>query len=243
MTAMERELLQSATSSIEFFLNPTIFANDGLIGQISDRLAAGDLIVIRNAFQEPFAEKIFDCLDQFSNWKVYEGYEDHFHYHHHNIYDENLFPTELVRCRNLFGSESSRHFVQLLSKRDCTGETTLSASLYLPGDYSLPHNDFIMRNRNLRQVAFVWHLTKNWRADWGGEFFWCKRSRSIDPAFNTLLLFNVDRSSMHFVTMVAPHANGKRLAISGWWTSQAESAESDPPVNDLSGGEQQVQII
>lgn len=241
---MERELLRSATSSIEFFLNPTIFANDKFIGQIGDRLAAGDLIVIRNAFQEAFAEKIFDCLDQFSNWKVYEGYEDHFHYHHHNIYDENLFPRELTRCRDIFGSKSSRHFVQLLSKRDCTGETTLSASLYLPGDYSLPHNDFIIRDGQQRQVAFVWNLTRNWQTDWGGEFFWCEKGRSIDPAFNTLLLFNVDRSSMHFVTMVAPHANGKRLAISGWWASQAESAESDAVARD--GGtndEQLVEII
>jgi Rps23 Pro-64 3,4-dihydroxylase Tpa1-like proline 4-hydroxylase len=238
---MKRGLVESATSSIEFFLNPTIFANDKLIGQISDRLAGGDLIVIRKAFQEPFAENMFDCLDQFSNWKVYEGYEDHFHYHHHNIYDENLFPRELTRCRNIFGSESTRHFVQLLSSRDCTGTTTLSASLYLPGDHSLPHNDFIIRDGQQRQVAFVWNLTRNWQTDWGGEFFWCKKSYWVFPAFNTLLLFNVDRSSKHFVTMVAPHAKGKRLAISGWWTGQAESGNSDAVARD--GGTNEEQLV
>jgi Rps23 Pro-64 3,4-dihydroxylase Tpa1-like proline 4-hydroxylase len=38
-----------------------------------------------------------------------------------------------------------------------------------------------------------------------------------------LLLFNVDEHSKHFVTQVAPHAQGKRLAVSGWWYGKLES--------------------
>ena len=241
---MERELAQSAVSSIEFFLNPTIFGDDKLLRQIRDHLTAGDLIVIRNAFQIGFAESMFDCLDQFSNWKIYEGYEEHFHYHHHNIYDETLFPRELGRCRDIFGSEATKRFVQDIAKRDCTGPVTLSASLYLPGDHSLPHNDFTIRNGQQRQVAFIWNLTKQWQTDWGGEFFWCKKSYWVSPTFNTLLLFNVDRESKHFVTLVSPHAEGKRLAISGWWNGPAGSDDDNAVRKDKNANaEQLVEII
>ena len=214
--------LESVFNSIEFFLNPDVFAEEKLVDEISDQLADGHLIVIRNAFQDAFADHMFSCLDQFHEWRLYEGYQPHFHYHHHNIYDESLFPAELGHCHDIFSSEATKSFVQRLSRRDCSGDLSFSASLYLPGDYSLPHNDRIHAGPQ-RQVAFIWNLTKHWQADGGGEFFWCKKSKSIPPAFNTLFLFNVDYDSVHFVTLVSPHAQGKRLAISGWWTGPSQS--------------------
>jgi len=224
---MKKEVLGMAISSIEFFLDPTISTDKPLRRQISNRLMAGDIIVIRNAFQSAFADRMFDCLNNYSNWKLYEGYEKHFHYHHHNIYDETLFPDALRHCRDVFASEPTKSLVQDLSRRDCTGPVTFSASLYRPGDHSLPHNDFTVKDGLQRQVAFVWNLTRDWRPDWGGEFFWCKKSRGVNPSFNTLLLFNVDRSCKHFVTLVSPHAQGKRLAISGWWMGKAESTNPE----------------
>lgn len=225
---MSREL-NSALSSIEFYLNPNILANEKLFDEINDQLVKGRLIVIKKAFHDAFAERMFDCLDQFGDWKLYEDYQPHFHYRHHNIYDERLFPPDLERCREVFRSEATRSFIQRLSQRDCSGETTFSASLYLPGDHSLPHNDYLARHGQPRQVAFVWHLTKEWQEDWGGEFFWCEKSRSLPPGFNALLLFNVERSSQHFVTLVSPHARGKRLAINGWWHGKAETASTETP--------------
>ena len=219
---MKKELLQNAVNSIEFFLDSTISTDERCLQQIGAGLATGDLIVIRNAFQAGFAERMYDCLNEFSDWKLYEGYEKHFHYHHHNIYDETLFPDALIRCHDVFASNATKKFIEHLSQRDCSGPTTFSASLYLPGDHSLPHNDFTTRDGWQRQVAFVWNLTKNWQSDWGGDFFWCKKGRWIPPTFNTLLLFHVDRSSKHLVTMVSPHAKSKRLAISGWWHGKAE---------------------
>ena len=219
---MERSLVERTMNSVEFFLNPELVENDDPVRRVGDHLANGDLIVIRNAFQPGFAERMFGCLDQFSNWKVYEGYEDHFHYHHHNIYDDNLFPADLAWCRDIFRSDPTKEFMGRLSQRDCAGKTTFSASLYLPGDHSLPHNDYLGDIECHRQVAFVWQLTKNWRSDWGGEFFWCRKDRWISPEFNTLLLFRVQPSSTHFVTQVTAHARGKRMAVSGWWTGKME---------------------
>lgn len=219
---MKAEPLQSTVRSIKFFLNPRLLTDSSLIQKISTQLIDGNLVVIRNAFETRFAQRLYDCLDRFQDWKLYEDYNKNFHYHHHNIYDDNLFPRELARCREIFASEATKNFVQKISQRDCMGETTFSASLYLPGDHSLPHNDFKISDGEQRQVAFVWHLTKHWRDDWGGAFYWCKTGHWVHPIYNTLLLFNVDRSSKHLVTVVAPHAQGKRLAISGWWNGKPE---------------------
>jgi Rps23 Pro-64 3,4-dihydroxylase Tpa1-like proline 4-hydroxylase len=89
---------------------------------------------------------------------------------------------------------------------------------YLPGDHALPHSDEgASAENNNRQVAFVWHLAKDWRSEWGGALFWCPKACYLRPVFNTLLLFNVGPETTHSVTPVSPYAQGKRLAINGWW--------------------------
>ncbi len=244
MADMKKELLQRTINSIEFFLNPKISSNSELERQIRDHLINGDLVVIRDALQEGFAERMFACLDRFSDWRVYEGYEEHFHYHHHNIYDDKLFPPDLLWCREIVRSDATKNFIQRLSQRECAGETIFSASLYLPGDHSLPHDDFLGHRDEHRQVAFVWHLTKHWQSAWGGEFFWCRKNRYVSPSFNTLLLFRVQPTIMHFVTNVSPYAQGKRLAISGWWTGKMESEHDETTADDQRNEEKRlVEII
>jgi hypothetical protein len=231
METDNRERLSGMVSSLEFFLNPQVVEDEGLKRQISDHLTNGNLVKIRAALQNAVAERMFTCLDQFSNWQVYEDYSTEFHYHHHNIYPENAhYPPDLNWCREVFGSESTKALIGKLSGRDCTGPTMLSASLYLPGDHSLPHTDFTGREGSYRQVAFVWHLTKNWQANWGGALYWCKTGKYVIPSFNSLLLFNVGTDSDHLVTTVSPYARSKRLAISGWWTSKHPT--EDPHASD-----------
>ena len=71
-------------------------------------------------------------------------------------------------------------------------------------------------------MAYVWHLSKNWKPEWGGALYWCKHHHHVatHPAsFNTLVLFRVTTSSSHFVTTVSPQHKGKRLTFNGWWNS------------------------
>jgi len=202
------------------YLNDDIVANRGLQERIGTELGAGLLVIIRNAFKDAFAEKMYACLDSFAGWRLYEDYsDDHFHYRHHNIYDHATEPAELGMCREIFDSRATRGLIERLSGRECSGRTVLSSSWYMPGDYSLPHTDRVGPGASeRRQVAFVWHLTKGWDVRWGGDLFWCPAGHYLTPTFNTLNVFNVDSDSMHFVTPVSPHAQSKRLAINGWWT-------------------------
>jgi len=210
----------SAVYSIDFFLNPKVFSNPNRKQQISEHLAGGGLVVIRNAMQRQFAASMSECLEQMSEWQLFEGEGEHFHYHHHNVFEEKLFPPALSQCHEVFRAEATRRFMADLSQRDCSGEMLFAPSLYLPGDHSLPHNDVMPHNDGWRQVAFVWHLTKHWQPNWGGDFYWCSKTRPISPSFNTLILFNVGYNSVHFVTHVSAYASSKRLAISGWWTGK-----------------------
>ena len=219
--------------SIESYLRPQLRGPGGAIEEAGARLAAGGLVVIRDAFQPEFAERMHRSLETCTAWRVYEKYEEHFHYHHHNLYIAGEYPPDIVFCDRVFDSASTKAWATRLSGRKCVGRTAFSASWYLPGDHSLPHNDAVPSGADgTRQVAFVWHLAKEWRSEWGGALYWCPRGVYLPPVFNTLVLFNVGPDTEHFVTQVSPYAQGKRLAINGWWTGPASTGESTLPAPD-----------
>jgi hypothetical protein len=239
-----KETAKDVISSLELYLNPDVFRREEALRSAREALAGGRLVVIRNAMREAFAERMFQCLDAASDWRVYEKYQDHFHYHHHNLFERKLFPTDLAWCGAIFASEPTRNFMQRLSGRDCSGETDVSASWYLPGDHSLPHSDYVENgDGDTRQLAFVWHLTRNWHPTWGGDFFWCPASRYLSPTFNTLLLFTVGWESYHFVTHVSPYARSKRLAVNGWWTGKRQSIAAPRQRQPPAGGGPVVEVI
>jgi Rps23 Pro-64 3,4-dihydroxylase Tpa1-like proline 4-hydroxylase len=67
-----------------------------------------------------------------------------------------------------FSSDETKRLVGQLSGQNCSGSTSFWASWYQPGDHSLPHNDRVISDRlnEVRNVAFVWHLSKDWRPEW-----------------------------------------------------------------------------
>src|SRR5262245_11326859 len=78
-----------AVLSIEAYLHPSLGGLRSAMEKIGAQLAAGGLVVIRAAFEPAFAERMHHSLDACTTWQVYESYEKHFHYHHHNLYHEN----------------------------------------------------------------------------------------------------------------------------------------------------------
>lgn len=228
MAEVRRKVAGDA-ASVESLLRPAVRA---ALNDAAPRLAGGGLVVVPDAFDMDFAEALHRSLDACTAWRVHEGQEDHFHYHHHNLYDPADHPPELAGCIARFDSPATKAWMARLSGRDCAAPAEVSASWYLPGDHSLPHNDVaVLDGEAGRQVAFVWHLTKDWRPEWGGALYWCAKGRYLPPAFNTLYLFNVGPQSNHFVTHVSPYARGKRMAVNGWWTGRSAmpaAAEAGP---------------
>jgi len=72
------------------------------------------------------------------------------------------------------------------------------------------------------KLAFVFHLTKDWRPDYGGLFMAMddKKNvkRTIVPAFNKFVAFKIgDYATPHMVTQVADNVPKHRLALTGWY--------------------------
>jgi len=217
--------------SIETYLRPSVRA---ALPDIAPRLAQGRLVLIRNAFEADFAERMHRSLDNSTAWRVQEGYEKHFHYHYHDLSNAAGYPEDIAECARIFDSPQTKAWVTGLSGRSCTGPTEFFSNWYLPGDYLHPHNDVAANDADShRQVTFVWYLAKEWRSEWGGSFFWCPTNSYLPPAFNTLALFTVGPGGTHLVSHVSPFAKGKRLAISGWWTGRTA-----PPAASWTGPEQ-----
>jgi thioredoxin 1 len=217
-----RAAAEASQLSIETYLRASLRGPGSALKDVGRRLAAGALVTIRDAFEPDFAERMYRSLDSCNTWRAHENYAERFSYYHHNVYHPEDFPPDVAWCWKVFDSSGSKAWATRLSGRTCLGPTSVSASWYLPGDHSLPHTDNVTTGDHyIRQLAFVWHLAKEWRSEWGGAFYWCPKACYMPPAFNTLYLFNVSSESSHFVTQVSPFAVGKRLTINGWWTGPA----------------------
>ena len=93
---------------------------------------------------------------------------------------------------------------------------------YRPGHFLTAHDDTV--GHMDRRAAYVMNLTENWCADFGGVLQLLDEHgdlrAGLTPRFNRLALFKVPQS--HAVSVVALYAPGPRLAITGWFRSEAE---------------------
>ena len=159
-------------TSIENYLHPRLVEDDTL-KDIGQRLRNQNIVVIRNAFREDFAQAMHQELEATDMWSRNEGYQaDGYHYRHYNISDKNDFSDLFLQANEVFDSPETKKFMTKLTGRDCTGENPVGGgapSYYGSGDHSLPHTDHIGQ----RSVAYIWHLcSKKWKPEWGGGLYW-----------------------------------------------------------------------
>jgi SM-20-related protein len=101
------------------------------------------------------------------------------------------------------------------------GFADAQATLYSPGDFLTDHDDDVAGKN--RQAAYVFSLSRGWRADWGGLLLLqdqpgrADRFTALVPGWNRLTLFRVPRR--HSVSLVSPAAPRGRLSITGWLRS------------------------
>jgi 2OG-Fe(II) oxygenase superfamily len=57
----------------------------------------------------------------------------------------------------------------------------------------------------------------------------------ITPEYNTVVLFKISPSSLHFVTPVSHTARDRRLAIVGFWERSQPTADGRPQAITLNG--------
>lgn len=66
-------------------------------------------------------------------------------------------------------------------------------------------------------TGFIWHLSKNWKWDWGGLMVAIdgEKATATLPVFNTLVLIDHAQRTPHLVTQVAPWAKEPRMVVTG----------------------------
>lgn len=122
----------------------------------------------------------------------------------------------LEQAYAFLNSETFLGFVRRLTGDDRAVYCDAMATRYLPGHFLTAHDDEAEGRQRL--FAYVLNLTGRWRADWGGMLLFLDEEDHVAegymPAFNSLNIFKVPQR--HAVSMVAPFADGPRLAITGW---------------------------
>lgn len=222
------DALKDGEQSLERYLNPKHFEDPETMRDIARRLQGGEVVVLRDAFRPEFAEAAYSELSANTvDWTLNEAwFPDGYAHQHHNVYDTERWSARLNATFGVFADAASKRFMQELTGRDCSGATVGAPSWYKAGDHSLPHTDWVGQ----RTVSYVWHLSKNWKPEWGGALYWAQNDHAVatyPASFNTLVLFVVTTKSAHFVTTVSPHHKGKRLTFNGWWQSGWEPRADD----------------
>lgn len=163
----------SSTKSLEYYLRQRFASQPENLDAIRQKLRDGTVVVIHNAFPAAMADAVWADLNAIpdNHWPLHQNCEPSgFCYSHHNIYDASQFTTTLNDTLEVFDQPASRDFMAELSGRNCYGSPAPganpsgTASYYKSGDHSLPHTDHI----SYRTVAYVWHLSKDWKPEWGG---------------------------------------------------------------------------
>lgn len=181
--------------------------------QVRRHLAEGALLSIADAFVPEFADVVHAALDRLTSWTVQETVSDSFYFHSHVVYDPARLGPTLSLLHRICDSEATTGWASELSGIPCTAATTAFPSWYMPGDQTTIHDDRVYS----RVLAFIWHLTRDWQASWGGNFVWCTTGEVLPLAFNALHLMAVRHGQPHTVMPVVPTAQGKRLCWNGWW--------------------------
>lgn len=226
----DMDVSHSSSNNLLHYLNPKYTNDASVLESISYDLKQGKIVVLKDALDPTLAEVTHrDLRSPSAPWQLNEHYfDDGYAFRHENIFNREVWTSRLNKTMNIFESKETREWMSKLSGRDCLGETTGAPSYYRPGFYSLPHTDWAGQ----RTVAYVWHLSKDWKPEFGGGLYWCSNDHSkayFHASFNTLVLFGVTTHSSHFVTTVSPSIppSAKRLTFNGWYQSTWTPKPSD----------------
>jgi len=127
-----------------------------------------------------------------------------------------LQPNPLNRFVDFLNSEPFLEFTRRLTGATDVAWADAQATRYRSGHFLRVHND--ESGAGNRRVAYVFNLTPQWEADWGGQLQFIDGeghiARAYVPRFNALNLFQVPQ--LHAVSIVAPFAVGARYSVTGW---------------------------
>ena len=172
-----------------------------------------DILPNSDEYQEQIRKNYLHSLDAFKDGK--------FSYCFHRTIRDHGDSCTCFECdlRQWLVSDETIDFLNNVIDIPVTTTDEVFAAVYLPGDYLSPHVDSPNGS-----VGFVYQLTKNWKAQFGGNLHFLNNETSeverVEvPTFNTLTLFDLPKGvgKLHYVSHVSPGVEELRLTYTGWF--------------------------
>lgn len=192
---------------------------------------AGPFLILRNALDISIAEELYTTLNNFNDWhredeSIFEGKTPSVYSYNRLVLGmaDEAAPGPLKSLNVYLNNRDTLDLIEKISGRKCD-QFTGQAAAYREGHYIKSHNDLFTYRKgdqqlNVRSVTFNYFLTKDWNQEWGGQLVWENPLATINPSFNTLVMFLVGPDSHHHVTPIAGCGDNTRIAITGWFTSR-----------------------
>jgi Rps23 Pro-64 3,4-dihydroxylase Tpa1-like proline 4-hydroxylase len=144
-----------------------------------------------------------------------------FAYHFYRTFNSNplMYSPIEHQVRTFFSSQLFINFLNRITHLELTQLNTLFVSKYVSNSFLSTHSD-----AGNGKLAFVLHLTKEWKPQYGGHLHFLNQDRTkivetYTPQFNHLMIFEVPEGEgiPHFVGHVAPNVSVPRISITGWF--------------------------
>jgi Rps23 Pro-64 3,4-dihydroxylase Tpa1-like proline 4-hydroxylase len=146
---------------------------------------------------------------RFYRFSDYAGVLDEFQASTNQTMFEHFFST--------LRSNECKRFFEAISGLVLGRPPLVNAYSYRPGDFLNHHTDDVKGKR----LSFVFYLSIGWRRQFGGVLNLIDsdgRVITVDPDFNSLVIFDVAARTRHFISPVERCAGERaRLTISGWF--------------------------
>ncbi len=163
--------------------------------------------------QEVIKQRYLHALESFKNGL--------FSYSFHRTINDHDSECTCTECdfREWLMSDTQMTFLNKVLDMPVNTTDEVFAAVYLPGDFLSPHVDSPNGS-----VGFVYQLTKDWKAQFGGNLHFLHNETSeverVEvPTFNTLTLFDLPKGigKLHYVSHVSPGVEELRLTYTGWF--------------------------
>lgn len=127
--------------------------------------------------------------------------------------------SPLAEFARFLSAGAARDFLREVTGTGSIDFADAQATAYGPHHFLTAHDDDVAGKH--RVAAYVFNLTPQWCADWGGLLMFQDATGHVDraytPRFNALNLFAVPQR--HSVSYVAPFVPNRRYAVTGWLRS------------------------
>lgn len=135
---------------------------------------------------------------------------------------DELYTTSFSRKTDLAQIKAIAHHHIVPKVKEITGRDSRQGRLYC---YKMHQGDHIRLHTDnyAGHTGFVWHLSKDWKWDWGGLLITVEQDMDTSkvtatatlPKFNALTLIDHAAAVPHTVTQIAPWAKEPRMIVTG----------------------------